>query len=452
MEKNNSTDSPTHEESLEERFDDIVEQSKATETSKTAQETEPTTSEPEREQAAEQATQQTSDAAAKIVQPIAKANFGKYFLYTLAGGLIISAVISIGAVLVGEFNETMSRALGTTASMVAHTLVALLLFSIANRTKSKSATVVLTTLITITVASFITSVFGIWDIFTGRIVGDLYLVYFYSFCAVLWAQLLLTVGANALDKATRITSRIAVGFTGLFYLLLLPTVFTHYPDRLAEFHYRALAASVIALATASVLATVFHRIYAFKHPETKNTGTNTAWDIVIICVALFIGLPIIFGIISAVSSYDSARTYQSDTTKVSDDPEYTPEMTRDKSRLASPAPSTQGGVVSSDELAAYSESKDCSQQSSYSDMRLVATDYTLKSVNLNQKSMLMNRMIYGNKTEDITITWKTMPTAVDKDCRTITFASIKSGDKVNLYIGNDDNDIFTDTRIVQLNK
>lgn len=236
-------------------------------------------------------------------------NFNKYFLYTLVAGLVVSALISITAVLIGEFNSTMGRALGTTGSMVAHTLVALLLLS--NGTKhNKGNSLVLNTLLLITIASFITSLLGIWDLISGRIVGDLYLVYFYTFGAVLWVQLLLEVGNNLVDKATRITSQISIGLTALFYVLIVPTAFINYPDKIAEIHLRAIAASAIALATASVLSTVFHRIHVFKHPEVKSLpSTKSGWDIVMAVIVLFFGLPIIFMLIASLASFHSSDTY-----------------------------------------------------------------------------------------------------------------------------------------------
>lgn len=241
-----------------------------------------------------------------------KVNLNKYFLYTLVAGLVISALISITAVLIGEFNSTMAKALGTTASMVAHTIVALLLVT-RNSGRSKSGSLILNALILITIASFVTSLFGIWDVISSRTVGDLYLVYFYSLGAVLWTQLLLEAGSDLSDKATRVTSQISIGLTVLFYGLLVPTAFINYPDHIAEFHLRALAASAIAVATASVLTTVFRRIHIFKHPEAKSLpSSKNGWDIVMAVLVLFFGLPIIFSLIASLAIYNDTDTHQTE--------------------------------------------------------------------------------------------------------------------------------------------
>lgn len=239
-------------------------------------------------------------------------NFNKYFLYTIVGGLVISAMISVIAVLFGGFNVALGRALGTTVSMVMHTLFLLLLIS-TNRNTGRDSRFILNILVLIAVASFITSILAIWEIIKGQPVQDLYNVYWYSFLASLWIQLLLIIGSNVRDKVTRIITQIAIGFTVLLWLLSMPAIFTHYPDKLSEFHLRSIAATVIVLATASILTTVFHRIYLFKNPEiNKESNTVGNRDIVLAVLVVVIGLPVAITVIYAIQSYNyqsNDRTY-----------------------------------------------------------------------------------------------------------------------------------------------
>ena len=365
-------------------------------------------------------TQAIKDAIEKDVAttaPVSRsASLNKYFLYTLVAGLIISALISIVAVLVGEFNSTMARALGTTGSMVGHTLFALMIVSASSK-RSKAGGLILNALLAITIASFITSLLAIWDIVTGRVVSDLYLVYFYTFSAVLWIQLLLKVGENALDKATHITSFVGIGLTTLLYALLVPTVFIHYPDRAAEFHLRALAASAIALATASVLAIVFHRIHLFKHPEDKAlSSTKTRWDIIMAVVVLFLGLPLIFGFIAAISSYNSYKnTYESTSSPSLKQRSIEKQHQQDEARIGETS-------VNCADLPQFQNPKV---------MRYVGT-YVFVS---NDEQTHQLTTSYQNSTLTMEpMTYTGTLKAVDDDCNDIDTSTIKPDDTVQLYL------------------
>lgn len=365
-------------------------------------------------------TQAIKDAIEKDVAttaPVSRsASLNKYFLYTLVAGLIISALISIVAVLVGEFNSTMARALGTTGSMVGHTLVALMIVSASSK-RGRAGGLILNALLAITIASFITSLLAIWDIVTGRVVSDLYLVYFYTFSAVLWIQLLLKVGENALDKATHITSFVGIGLTILLYALLVPTVFIHYPDRAAEFHLRALAASAIALATASVLAIVFHRIHLFKHPEDKaQSSTKTRWDIIMAVVVLFLGLPLIFGFIAAISSYNSYKnTYESTSSSSLKQRSIEKQHRQDEARIGETS-------VNCADLPQFQNPKV---------MRYVGT-YVFVS---NDEQTHQLTTSYQNSTLTMEpMTYTGTLKAVDDDCNDIDTSTIKPDDTVQLYL------------------
>ena len=373
-------------------------------------------------------------------------NVNKYFLYTLVAGLVISALISVVAVLIGEFNSTMTQALSTTVSMVAHTIVLLLLVTINNRDKRRSGSLIINTLLLVTVASFITSVLGIWGIIQSQMTGDLYLVYLYTIFAVLWVQLLLKVGQNLIDKPTRIISQIAIGFTALFYLMLLPTIFILSPG-LPELYYRMLAATVILLATTSVLTTVFHRIFIFKHPEAKSlSSSKTAWDVIIACVVLFLGLPIIFGLISSLTTYNSFNVDQPITTS-----QY------GETNTATPTPSSNtsnsilkdGKTQVTDEdlknYAALASGTDCSEKDPYSGLII------MRSIDKGQLTLIdLQSNSLEVKTGYVTFypRWKKLPVVVDKNCKQIKFTDIKAGDYISIYEPTDGSD-QQDTQLIQ---
>ena len=64
--------------------------------------------------------------------PVKEQRLGKLrlaFLYVLIGGLILSALISVFGILIGEFNSVIQKALLTTFIFVSHSLIVLALVS-----------------------------------------------------------------------------------------------------------------------------------------------------------------------------------------------------------------------------------------------------------------------------------------------------------------------------------
>lgn len=201
-------------------------------------------------------------------EKIKRRDIKKYFLFVLIGGLVVSSLIAVIAVLIGQFNEMTWRALSTTFSIVFHAFAALLFYSISGgvdeRMRKYNETYI-NIVLALIVASFATSVFAIWDILTGRLVGDLYATYVYTFG---FASLIrLVLNATRKDQLTLWSANTSIVFSIILYLLLLPSIYTHYPDVLPEIHGRLTAAVGIILGTTSVLTAIFHRLYMQKHPE-----------------------------------------------------------------------------------------------------------------------------------------------------------------------------------------
>lgn len=362
-----------------------------------------------------------------------KFNLHKYFLYTLVGGLIIAALISVVAVLIGDFNSTVSRALGTTGSMVAHTLVALFIISVSSQNKSGASSLLSSTLLLITIASFITTILQIWEVITGRIAYDLYVVYFYTFCASLWSQLLLQMAENFVDKATRIVSFVAIGFTWLFWALLLPTIFTHYPDKLTEFHYRALAATVIVLATMSVLTIVFRRIYVAKNPELKSVAiADPKWDVLVALVVLIIGLPFIFGTIASLMSYNSLENTSVKPSKLSL-PSSAVEKNEDKTQ------------VTEEDLKEYvSVGKDCSELTLYTGLFRNKDKGQLKLIDIQSDMLTLT-----NGSGTTYYYWKSLPGVVDKNCKPLKLTDIKTNAYLSLYAPTSEESPYRNIALIQ---
>lgn len=226
----------------------------------------------------------------------------RYVLYVLVGGLVISALISIIAVLVGEFGDTAGRALGTTVLIVIHSLLGLLFLSV-KKERSLSSSVIINTLFGVLIASMATSVLGTWDIFSSDIVGDLYLVYFLALTASLLVSALLTTHLK--DKVVQGLAWSSIGAVLASFGILLPWVFEDLNYILPDVYYRIVAALSILTATLIVLTVIFDRLYVVKHPELKAARDPHAMPLglkifLIVIAVIFGGGLILPGIIAGM--------------------------------------------------------------------------------------------------------------------------------------------------------
>jgi hypothetical protein len=225
----------------------------------------------------------------------------KYVMYVLIGGLILSALISIIAVLTGEFGDTIGRAFGTTFTIMIHSLVGLLFLSV-KRSRSLSSSIIINTVFTIVIASMITSIFGVWDILTDELVGDLYSTYFLALIAALIIAGL--VSAHVKDKIVGTMAWSASGTVAVAFTSLLPWIFVQYSSMLPEFYFRVVAALFILAATVTILTVIFDRLFMIKHPEAKapaNPNAMPLWVKILLGFLVFIfGGWIIFPIIGLI--------------------------------------------------------------------------------------------------------------------------------------------------------
>ncbi len=193
-------------------------------------------------------------------QPLAKKSSSprKYFLYIVIAGLVISALISVVAVLVGEFNEFVAKSLATTFLCVGHALLFLLLTTKPAAKQKTSDAIIVNTMLGIAVISFIVSILGTWQLVDGMTVYRVYVVLFYTFTLCVLAKALLSVDTT--DTVVRPLAYTSLGFGSALYLLLIPTVFLDSTFNLPELYYRLLSAVAILLGTCSVLTAVFQKL------------------------------------------------------------------------------------------------------------------------------------------------------------------------------------------------
>lgn len=196
------------------------------------------------------------------------------FFQVLIGCLIGSAAIAVIAVLVGSFNDTLGRALGTIAMVALHTLLS---FSYITETEKRNKKddgrnieLFSNTVFALIAISFITSVFAIWQLLGSEITLKLYLFYGVILFATLHADVLYRIRGFA----KRINNTVTVNYlfmTGIVVMLTI-VIFSPTPSDLGEFFYRLLAATGIVDATMTITVIIMHKMYLQKHPALAATA------------------------------------------------------------------------------------------------------------------------------------------------------------------------------------
>ena len=218
------------------------------------------------------------------------------FFQVLIGCLTAAAGIAVIAVLVGSFNETLGRALGTITMVAIH---ALLSFSYISETEKKdkkdggrSIELFSNTVFTLIVISFITSVFAIWQLLGGELTAKLYLFYGVILFATLHADVLYRI--RGFEK--KIDNVVVANYMFMSVVVLMLTIVIFSPDTaaLGEFFYRLMAAVGIVDATCTITAIIMHKMYLQKHPELaveadENTTLKSKnfWKNPLVAILLF---------------------------------------------------------------------------------------------------------------------------------------------------------------------
>jgi len=198
------------------------------------------------------------------------AEFKKFFIFNLIGSLIISALVAVVTVLIGEFNEIASRVLLTLLMVVIHSLVSLaFIWDDERQNTFERLAFFINALFVLIVISFLTSLFGIWKIIPGEMVWNLYQTYFVIAFASLHGDIL----SKALHKENYMDISIYVNyvFMAIVVLMLQPIIYLDDAFRtLGEVFFRILAATGIIDGTLSILTIIFYKLYIHKHPRAEN--------------------------------------------------------------------------------------------------------------------------------------------------------------------------------------
>jgi hypothetical protein len=199
------------------------------------------------------------------------AEFKNFFVFNLIGALIISALVAVVTVLIGEFNEISARVLFTLLMVVLHSLVSLsFIWDDSRENTFDRLPFFVNVLFSLIVVSFITSLFGIWKIIPSETIWNLYQTFFVVGFAALHGDIL----SKALNKETYMDTIVYVNyvFMAIVVLMLQQVIYVENATRvLGEMFFRVLGAVGIVDGTLSILTIIFYKLYMRNHPREDNT-------------------------------------------------------------------------------------------------------------------------------------------------------------------------------------
>ena len=175
---------------------------------------------------------------------ISSSQIKKLVVNVMIGSLIGAAAIAVAAVLIGEFNDILGKALITLIVVMIHALASLGFLDSKSKKNNPSELVVFTnTIFVLIVLSFVSSIFGIWELISGTVLTKLYATYFITAFAVSHGEILYKV--TGLDK--KIDKIIYSNFVLMFvvFALLLPVIWASGAADFPDFYYRLLSAAAI---------------------------------------------------------------------------------------------------------------------------------------------------------------------------------------------------------------
>ena len=183
---------------------------------------------------------------------ISSSQIKKLVVNVMIGSLIGAAAIAVAAVLIGEFNDILGKALITLIVVMIHALASLgFLDSKSKKTNPGELLIFTNTIFVLIVLSFVSSIFGIWELISGTVLTKLYATYFITAFAVSHGEILYKV--TGLDK--KIDKIIYSNFVLMFvvFALLLPVIWASGAADFPDFYYRLLSAAAIIDTTLTVL-------------------------------------------------------------------------------------------------------------------------------------------------------------------------------------------------------
>lgn len=252
--------------------------------------------------------QQNTPPHANEPRPLGKTEkLKRTFLQILLGCLLAAAAVAVITVLIGSFNDTLGKALGTIGMVALHALLSFgYLAGAAKRDKKgggRSTELFSNAVFALIAISFITSIFAIWQLLSGDLTLKLYLFYGVILFATLHADVLYRIRGFEKRIDTTVTANYV--FMATVVTMLTIVIFAPSASDLGEFFYRLLAAIGIIDATMTITAIIMHKMYLQKHPElaaqaakATKASSNFWRNPLVVLLLLFLAFQIIGSMIA----------------------------------------------------------------------------------------------------------------------------------------------------------
>lgn len=188
------------------------------------------------------------------------------FLYILVGALVISAIVAVLALLIGQLNTAIGRSFLTIFILFTHSLIILALLWADSRNEV-GRKLLPTSILVLTFANMITTMLATWDIISADTAWRAFWLYF-----LVLGTMFIIVGALKLriaQTATQVALYTATGLISLTVLALVPWVLDLFP--LDPVYYRIVAALSILATTAYMVAIIVRGIALGNNQSLKDS-------------------------------------------------------------------------------------------------------------------------------------------------------------------------------------
>lgn len=237
--------------------------------------------------------------AQHAAQPAQAAKISKVklgFLYLLIGGLSVTAIIAVAALLVGSVNQSIQSAFVTTSLIVIYS--ALLLTVVLADTKNQLGRSLLpTTVFVLLMSQMAVSVLSTWDIIGSDLAGRFVALHFTVMAGAFLIEATLRLSLH--HRLVRALSTGTSASVGLLVAALIPWVLAGDRQIFGDLYYRIIAAISIIIVTMVIITAIMNRITVYQRPESRLATTQAmpgGMVAIISVVGVITGMFMIFGI------------------------------------------------------------------------------------------------------------------------------------------------------------
>lgn len=188
------------------------------------------------------------------------------FLYLLIGGLVVTALISVAALLAGSISQSIQSAFITTSLIVVYSAM-LLVVVLADTRNELGRSILPTTIFVLLTCQMITNILGVWEIISGDLMMRFVSAYF-----TVMAGAFLVDGALRLSLKSRVVKSLSYGTSaaiGLLVASLLPWILAGDKTVFGDLYYRIIAAISIVIVTMVIITAIMNRITAYQRPDSR---------------------------------------------------------------------------------------------------------------------------------------------------------------------------------------